>query len=171
MPVSDTESAVTMRDELRYDDAVTNGEKKVCVSSTTNSPSATSNELSTQQQQRDPENGVDSDMEKGGVEPQQPNAGAPPGSNPSGAPDGGLAAWLVVLGGWCALFCTFGLVNCVGTFVEYYSTGPLANYDASTITWITSLQVAVMTGGNAIVSPSFSCLLACLLLFSCPSHA
>ena len=26
-------------------------------------------------------------------------------------PDGGVTAWLVVLGGWCALFCTFGWIN------------------------------------------------------------
>lgn len=27
------------------------------------------------------------------------------------APDGGLAAWSVVLGAWCALFCSFGWIN------------------------------------------------------------
>lgn len=27
------------------------------------------------------------------------------------APDGGAKAWLVVLGAWCALFCTFGWIN------------------------------------------------------------
>ncbi len=26
-------------------------------------------------------------------------------------PDGGLAAWLVVLGAWCASFCSFGWLN------------------------------------------------------------
>ena len=78
---------------------------------------------------------------------------APGGTDPADFPDGGLEAWLVVLGGWCALFCTFGLVNCVGVFVQYYSNGPLADYGESTVTWITSMQVAVMTGGNAIVSP------------------
>lgn len=31
-----------------------------------------------------------------------------PGSE---APDGGLAAWLVVLGAWCTSFCSFGWVN------------------------------------------------------------
>lgn len=29
----------------------------------------------------------------------------------SGAPDGGLEAWLVVLGAWCTSFCSFGWIN------------------------------------------------------------
>lgn len=163
MPPSDTESSLTMRD-----DADTNG---MAATKGASSPFATSNEPSrrssgelkripSQQSETDaniwpdPENVIEADMEKGGVVPSKPTepAGAPPGLSPADFPDGGLEAWLVVLGGWCALFCTFGLINCVGTFVEYYSTGPLSSYGASTITWITSLQVAVMTGGNAIVS-------------------
>jgi len=27
-------------------------------------------------------------------------------------PDGGFQAWLVVLGGFCAVFCSFGWINC-----------------------------------------------------------
>ena len=27
------------------------------------------------------------------------------------APDGGLTAWLVILGSWCVLFCSFGWIN------------------------------------------------------------
>ena len=29
----------------------------------------------------------------------------------SDAPDGGLAAWLCVLGAWCTGFCSFGWIN------------------------------------------------------------
>ncbi len=29
----------------------------------------------------------------------------------SKAPDGGTTAWLALLGSWCMLFCTFGLIN------------------------------------------------------------
>jgi hypothetical protein len=29
----------------------------------------------------------------------------------SKAPDGGLSAWLVILGCWCILFCSFGWIN------------------------------------------------------------
>jgi hypothetical protein len=31
-------------------------------------------------------------------------------------PDGGLQAWLMVLGAWCALFCTFGWINSMSTY-------------------------------------------------------
>src|SRR5689334_13097365 len=64
-------------------------------------------------------------------------------------PEGGREAWLVVVGGWFGLFCTFGLVTCVGVFLEYYQTGPLAHYSPSTISWITSLQVFFQVGGSA----------------------
>jgi hypothetical protein len=36
-----------------------------------------------------------------------PPAGPPPGMRPEDFPDGGTEAWLVVFGGWCALFCTY----------------------------------------------------------------
>lgn len=80
----------------------------------------------------------------------------PPGMSSADFPDGGLDAWLCVLGGWCALFSTFGLINCIGIFVQLYSAGPLAGYSLSTVTWITSLQAFMMTGTGAIVSRSLS---------------
>lgn len=95
------------------------------------------------------------DSEKGEVEsaPTPPPA-APTGFSPADFPDGGREAWLVVFGGFLALFCSFGLVNCIGVFQQYYVTGPLSNYSESTISWIPSLQVFVVTGSNAIVSPT-----------------
>ncbi|PON22006.1 hypothetical protein TGAM01_v209076 [Trichoderma gamsii] len=56
-------------------------------------------------------------------------------------PEGGLEAWLVVLGGWCALVCTFGLINSVGVFEQYYVSGPLMEYNQSTVSWILSALV------------------------------
>lgn len=75
-------------------------------------------------------------------------------------PEGGREAWLVVVGAWCALFCTFGLVSSGGTFVEYYKNGPLASYSASTVSWIASAQVFIQVGSMAVVRFSF-----------CPFHA
>lgn len=71
-------------------------------------------------------------------------------SEPSEYPEGGRDAWLVVLGAWLGLFCTFGLVTCVGVFLEHYKAGPLAQYTASQISWITSMQVFFQVGGSAI---------------------
>ncbi|KAJ5425657.1 Major facilitator superfamily domain general substrate transporter [Penicillium sp. CMV-2018d] len=62
----------------------------------------------------------------------------------SKAPDGGLAAWSVVLGSWCVLFCTFGWINSVGVFQNYYQSILLSQYSASTIAWIPSLQIFFM---------------------------
>ncbi|KAH7145433.1 riboflavin transporter MCH5 [Dactylonectria estremocensis] len=69
---------------------------------------------------------------------------SPLGINPADFPDGGFEAWLVVFGGFCALFCTFGLINCIGVFQEYYTKGPLSTYSQSTVSWITSLQTSTM---------------------------
>ncbi len=92
----------------------------------------------------EPANVVEADLEKAGVVPPEQPA-APPGFNPADFPDGGVEAWLVVAGGWCGLFCTFGLINCVGVFEEYYVSGPLASYSQGTVSWIPSVQVWAMT--------------------------
>jgi hypothetical protein len=67
-------------------------------------------------------------------------------------PDGGLEAWLVVLGGWCALVCTFGLINSVGVFEQYYISGPLKEYNQSAVSWILSALVFLQIFCGSIVS-------------------
>ncbi|KAK7418598.1 hypothetical protein QQZ08_011182 [Neonectria magnoliae] len=69
----------------------------------------------------------------------------------SDAPDGGAAAWLVVLGAWCTSFCSFGWLNSVGVFQEYYQNNLLSQYSASTISWIPSLQILFMMGMGPFV--------------------
>lgn len=55
--------------------------------------------------------------------PEKPQ-GPPPGAfDPRQNPDGGLKAWLCVLGGFCALFCSFGWINwCVGLHTPSHTT-------------------------------------------------
>ncbi|EKM55122.1 uncharacterized protein PHACADRAFT_255520 [Phanerochaete carnosa HHB-10118-sp] len=57
-------------------------------------------------------------------------------------PDGGLRAWMVVLG--CALgnASTFGYVNAWGIFQTYYQQTLLKDSSPSTIAWIGSIQYA-----------------------------
>ena len=54
-------------------------------------------------------------------------------------PDGGLRAWMCIVGGWLVLFCTFGFSTSFGVFQDYYESAGAA--DSSTISWIGSLQV------------------------------
>lgn len=99
-----------------------------------------------------PANTVTADLERGeDDEKKQQQQQPPPGMAPADFPDGGLEAWLVVFGGWCALFCTFGLVNCVGVFQKYYVSGPLSDYDSSAVSWIMSVEVFFMIFCSAIV--------------------
>ncbi|CAK7205798.1 hypothetical protein SEUCBS139899_008577 [Sporothrix eucalyptigena] len=121
----------------------------------------------------EPNNVVEADLEKGGYGPEEsdesntnntktedvpaapaPPAG-PPGMNPADFPDGGLQAWLVVFGGWCGLFCTFGLINCIGVFETYYVNGPLSNYSQGTISWILSVETFFMTFGGLVFGRLF----------------
>jgi MFS family permease len=67
------------------------------------------------------------------------------------APDGGAAAWLVVLGAWCASFCSFGWLSSVGVFQEYYQNVLLKDYSPSTISWIPSLQIFFLMASGPIV--------------------
>lgn len=60
------------------------------------------------------------------------------------APDGGLTAWSVVVGGWCAMFVSVGWNNAAGVFQTIYETEILQNYSPSTIGWIISLQTFFM---------------------------
>ncbi|KAJ5551578.1 hypothetical protein N7535_000477 [Penicillium sp. DV-2018c] len=51
-------------------------------------------------------------------------------------PEGGLEAWLVVLGSFLGLFGSLGLVNTIGTFQAYLQTHQLKEYSSGTIGWI-----------------------------------
>ncbi|KAI5124365.1 hypothetical protein M0805_008969 [Coniferiporia weirii] len=55
-------------------------------------------------------------------------------------PDGGLRAWLVVFGGICTTFSSFGFVNSWGAFQSYYQQNLLQDTSASDIAWIGSIQ-------------------------------
>ncbi|KAL1967421.1 hypothetical protein VTN77DRAFT_3206 [Rasamsonia byssochlamydoides] len=66
-------------------------------------------------------------------------------------PEGGLQAWLVVLGAWCCSFCCYGWINSIGVFQAYYETHQLKSYSSSTISWITSLEIFFMLFMGPIV--------------------
>ncbi|RFU28391.1 hypothetical protein B7463_g7956, partial [Scytalidium lignicola] len=84
---------------------------------------------------------AEADLERAGRIPVVPQKG---GVNPADFPDGGFEAWSVVVGGWCCLFVSFGWINCIGIFQEYYQENLLTQYSSSTVSWIPSMEVFFM---------------------------
>lgn len=67
-----------------------------------------------------------------------------PWADPASFPDGGSKAWLTVAGCSACLFVSFGWVNCIGVFQDYYQQNQLRDYTESDISWIPSLQSAFL---------------------------
>ncbi|KAF9258995.1 MFS general substrate transporter [Marasmius fiardii PR-910] len=59
-------------------------------------------------------------------------------------PDGGIRAWLVVLGTALSSTASFGYVNSWGVFQSYYERTLLSDLSPSTIAWIGSVQYALV---------------------------
>ncbi|RDW85368.1 hypothetical protein BP5796_03693 [Coleophoma crateriformis] len=86
------------------------------------------------------------------------------GPNPNDYPDGGFEAWLVVAGGFCAVFCSFGWINCIGVFQNYYEKNQLKDYSSSTVAWIPSTQ-SFMLFFPILLAQSVCSGLGCCFLF------
>ncbi|KAF1832297.1 monocarboxylate permease-like protein [Decorospora gaudefroyi] len=65
-------------------------------------------------------------------------------AGPGPPPDGGLQAWLAVLGGFCTVFASFGWINCIGVFQDYYQNNQLTTYSPSAVAWIPSTESFMM---------------------------
>jgi hypothetical protein len=57
---------------------------------------------------------------------------------PNDFPEGGQRAWLTVLGSSAIMFVTFGWLQALGVFQEYYQTHQLSQHTPSQIAWISS---------------------------------
>jgi MFS family permease len=56
-------------------------------------------------------------------------------------PEGGVRAWMVVLGSFFLLFATFGFQTSVGLFQLYWSLNELSAYSPAAIAWIPSIFI------------------------------
>ncbi|KAH9210136.1 major facilitator superfamily transporter [Leptodontidium sp. 2 PMI_412] len=70
-------------------------------------------------------------------------------------PEGGPTAWLAVAGATACLFVSFGWVNVIGVFQEYYQSHQLRDYSPSDIAWIPSLQIFFMFAGGIFTGKVF----------------
>lgn len=70
-------------------------------------------------------------------------------------PEGGLRAWLVVLGSFSGMTASFGIMNTVGTFQAYLSTHQLRSYSPSVVGWIFSLYVFLSFFCGVQIGPVF----------------
>lgn len=59
-------------------------------------------------------------------------------------PEGGLHAWLTVVGSALVYFASFGFMNSFGYFQDFYQLHYLVDYSPSTIAFIGTLQISLM---------------------------
>ncbi|KAJ5619696.1 hypothetical protein N7510_003680 [Penicillium lagena] len=64
-------------------------------------------------------------------------------------PEGGLKSWSVVLGAWCAMIPSMGLLNSLGTLQAWTSTHQLKDYSESSVGWIFGAYTFFLFVGGA----------------------
>ncbi|KNG84693.1 oxalate/formate antiporter [Aspergillus nomiae NRRL 13137] len=101
-------------------------------------------------------------------------------ANNESYPEGGLRAWLVVFGAWCAMIPSMGLLNSLGILHAWTSTHQLQGYSESSIGWIYGAYGFFLYFAGAQAGPIFDAygpayviipgsigMVAALICFSC----
>lgn len=78
-----------------------------------------------------------------------------PAGGPPPPPNGGLIAWLHVLGGFMLFFNTWGILNTFGVYQTYYETGALFQESSSNISWIGAIQAYMVLLVGFLSGPIF----------------
>ncbi|EJD49425.1 MFS general substrate transporter [Auricularia subglabra TFB-10046 SS5] len=76
-------------------------------------------------------------------------------TNVSSIPNGGLQAWLQVLGSFFLFFNTWGIINSFGSYQTYYESNILKDSDPSAISWIGSIQAFLLMLVGALTGPIY----------------
>lgn len=76
-------------------------------------------------------------------------------SIPETYPEGGLQAWLVVLGSWFAMFASLGLMNTLAIFQAYTLSHQLRDYDEGTVGWVFSIYTFLAFFCGVYIGPVF----------------
>ncbi|KAG0132928.1 major facilitator superfamily domain-containing protein [Tuber indicum] len=72
-------------------------------------------------------------------------------------PEGGRKAWSVVLGSFCGMVASFGIMNTIGTFQAHLSEHQLRGYEEGHIGWIFSVYAFISFVGGIQIGPIFDC--------------
>ncbi|TVY67520.1 putative transporter MCH4 [Lachnellula suecica] len=70
-------------------------------------------------------------------------------------PEGGARAWLVVLGSFCFICGTFGLISSVGLFQAYWQEHQLSAYTSRDVGWIAAVNVFLNLFLGVQIGPLF----------------
>lgn len=91
-----------------------------------------------------------------GITPPAPSP-SPQQTTVSPPPDGGLQAWLQVLGSFAVMVATWGLVNTFGVYQTYYETSAMLvpRVSASAISWIGSVQASLLLVLGLVSGPLY----------------
>ncbi len=76
-------------------------------------------------------------------------------SDASSIPNGGLRAWLQVLGSFFLLFNSWGILNTFGSYQAYYETSFLSHTNPSTIAWVGSIQASLLLLVGVLAGPLY----------------
>ncbi|KAJ5747706.1 MFS general substrate transporter [Penicillium nucicola] len=81
-------------------------------------------------------------------------------------PNGGLKAWLQILGSFFIFFNTWGILNTFGAYQTYYETGQLYSASSSNISWIGSVQSSLLLILGLVTGPLYDAGYFYALLYS-----
>ncbi|ORY63696.1 major facilitator superfamily domain-containing protein [Leucosporidium creatinivorum] len=78
-----------------------------------------------------------------------------PPTTPSAPPEGGLRAWMNVVGAFLILFCGFGFSNSFGVLENYYATHQFSSESPSNIAWVGSIQLWCLFSLGIVSGPLY----------------
>lgn len=74
---------------------------------------------------------------------------------PGPPPNGGIKAWLQVVGSFMLYFNTWGILNAFGIYQQYYETGDLFITTSSNISWIGSIEAFLLLLVGVFAGPIY----------------
>lgn len=76
-------------------------------------------------------------------------------NNIASVPNGGLKAWLQVLGAFMLFFNSFGIINTFGAYQTFYETGELFISSSSNLSWVGAVQAFALMFVGAFTGPVY----------------